>query len=115
MTTDVTFRGIEPSRALIHLVETCAARLDRVFSRIERCDVTIDVPHRHQDRDRTFHVRIVLTVPGKVLAATRDPLPTGHDSAYLAVSDAFRVIRRQLAEYAHQREEARRSDDVMAR
>jgi hypothetical protein len=40
-------------------------------------------------------------VPGQVLSVTQDPgNAEGHEDVYVAISDAFRAVRRQLQSYA---------------
>jgi ribosome-associated translation inhibitor RaiA len=98
--TDVTFRGVDASASLHSFVLECTERLAHVFDRIERCDVTIELPHRHQQRGRAWQVRVLVAVPGKVLAATHEPGPDADESPYAAVSHAFRTVRRQLEDHA---------------
>jgi hypothetical protein len=95
MQLDVTFRGIDPSPHLAGFVRSWSRRLARVHPRIERCDVQIELPHRHRRRGRCFRVAVRVAVPGRDIVVTgeaganRDP--------YVAVRDACRAARRQLA------------------
>jgi ribosome-associated translation inhibitor RaiA len=103
-TTEVTFRDLDPSPTLEAFARRCAARLSRVSDRIQRCDVQIELPHRHQQQGRRFHVGVVIALPGRLIAVTRDPGEDGaHDDPYVAVRDAFRAARRRLAAYTRQR------------
>lgn len=97
---DITFRAMEPSTAVVNTINDWAARLDHSFDRIERCAVTIEVPHRHQRQGNTFRVRIELTVPNQVITVSRDPgLDHKHEDVYVAIADAFRAARRQLQDH----------------
>lgn len=98
---DITFRAMEPSPAVVDAVNEWAERLAHSFDRIERCAVTIEVPHRHQRQGNTFHVRIELTVPNQMITVSRDPgLDHKHEDVYVAITDAFRAARRQLQDHA---------------
>ena len=93
----VTFRGLEPSEALETFTRRWADRLDRVDDRIRRCDVAIELPHRHQHQGQRFHVRIAVALPGREVVVSHEPgEDAAHESAYVAVRDAFRAARRQL-------------------
>jgi hypothetical protein len=99
--TDVVFLGMDPSPSLEAFARTWAARLSRVNDRIQRCEVRIELPHRHQLNGRQFHVSVVVAVPGQDLAVTHEPGDVGaHEDAFVAVRDAFRVARRRLEEQA---------------
>jgi hypothetical protein len=101
MTLDIVFRGMAESPAVTAVVRRWAARLDRSCEYIRHCSVTIELPHRRQRSGGTFHVRIELAVPDRVIVASRDPgLDHGHEDVYVALADAFRAARRQLANYA---------------
>jgi cold shock CspA family protein/ribosome-associated translation inhibitor RaiA len=101
---DVTFRGFEPSEALNARIAEWMEKLDRVYSRIGRCEVLVETPHRHHRHGRHFHVRIRLTVPGGEIVASHDPGADGaHEDVYVALRDAFTAVRRQLEDYVRTR------------
>jgi ribosome-associated translation inhibitor RaiA len=95
MQLDVTFRGIDPSPHLEGFVRTWSRRLARVHPRIERCDVRIEVPHRHRRQGRRFHVAVVVAIPGRDIVVTGEA--GANEDPYVAVRDACRAARRQLA------------------
>jgi ribosome-associated translation inhibitor RaiA len=97
---DITFRGMAANTAIKAAVSTWAAKLERVYERIQRCDVVLEVPHHHQSKGREFHIRIVLTVPGAVLVVSRDPgTDDAHEDIHVAIRDSFRAARRQLEDH----------------
>jgi ribosome-associated translation inhibitor RaiA/cold shock CspA family protein len=98
---EVTFKEIERSTAVEARVRELAAKLERVFDRVIRCDVVVETPHRHQNKGRQFHVRVRLTVPGGELVVSHDPGPDGaHEDVYVTIRDAFAAAKRQLEDYA---------------
>lgn len=98
---DITFRGMEPSSAVEASINEWAARLDHTYDRIERCEVVVELPHRHQRQGNTFHVRIEVAVPNHVITVSRDPgLDHKHEDVYVAIADAFRAALRQLQDHA---------------
>lgn len=92
---------MDRSQAVESSIERWVERLTTAFARIERCDVVIDMPHRHGRRGNLFHVRIDLAIPQKVIVVSTDPgQDHGHEDVYVAVADAFRAARRQLQDHA---------------
>jgi hypothetical protein len=60
----VTFRGLAPAQALDSDVRERVSWLEHFYTGIVRCQVLVEVPHRHRHHGRHFHVRIEVTVPG---------------------------------------------------
>lgn len=98
---EITFKEIERSAAVEARIHELAAKLERVFDGVIRCDVMVETPHRHQHKGRQFHVRVRLTVPGGEIVASHDPGPNEtHEDVYVAVRDAFNAAKRQLEDHA---------------
>ena len=95
-----------PSPRLDALVREKAAELERFYPRITSCHVWLEHPGQHHRRGKGAHfrVRIELTVPGKTLVVSRDPLAhLPNEDVYLATTEAFHEMRRQLQDFARQR------------
>jgi len=92
---EITFRGMPNSPAAEAAIHRWVARLEHVYSRIQRCAVVFEQPHRNQRHGNEFHVRIDLSVPDRDIAVSRDS-----EDAYLAISEAFRAARRQLQDFS---------------
>lgn len=94
----ITFHGLDPSDALEQSIRECAAKLDSIYPRIQRCDVAIETPH--QRGGLQYHVRIDITVPNGEIVVSHDPGPNeAHKDPTLAIRDSFRAARRQLEDY----------------
>jgi ribosome-associated translation inhibitor RaiA len=94
------FRGMQARPEVERRIEEWAAKLDTAFADIKKCDVVVEVPHRHHRQGRAFHVRITLTVPGDTIAISHDPGDgDSHDDVLVAVHDAFHAARRRLEDY----------------
>ena len=104
--TEIRFRGMTPSPAVEEAIHRWVDHLAQVSNRITRCDVILEVPHRHHQRGRTFHARIELAVPGRIIVAARDPGHPAHENAFVAVADAFRAAKRQLLDFIRIKEAA---------
>ena len=96
----ITFKELDHSDAIEARIHELASRLERVFDRIEMCEVMIEAPHRHQRNGRQYHVRIRLAVPGDDIIVSHDPgADEAHEDPYVAIRDSFRAARRQLDEH----------------
>ena len=119
--THITFRGLPTSEALDSDIRERIAWLEQFYGGIVRCRVLVELPHRHAERGRRFHVRIELSVgagaPPIVVSYDRSSravdeaeaerskaVETGAElrDAQVAVHDAFDAARRQLEDYARQ-------------
>ena len=103
----ITFRSMDPSTALEARIGELAQRLERFSSHIGRCNVVIEVPHKHGHKGHLYEVHIELTVPGgEVVASHEHRAKHSHEDVYVALRDAFNAVRRQLED----RERERRQD-----
>jgi cold shock CspA family protein/ribosome-associated translation inhibitor RaiA len=121
----ITFRNMEPSQAIEDNIREKAAKLDSLYDRIMSCRVTVEAPHRHHHKGKSYQVRIDLTVPGDELVIDRAPKRlaaatkqrdgeietdftevhepskhAAHEDAYVALRDAFNAAGRKLQDYA---------------
>lgn len=99
----ISYRHTEPSDALNALIEEKADELEDFYPRIIGCHVFVERPgqhHHRQGKGAHYRVRIELTVPGKLLVVSRDPpLHKANEDPFLAASEAFHEIRRQLQDF----------------
>lgn len=72
-------------------------RLQRFYSRITSCRVTIEVPQRRHRTDRKLYgARLALTVPLGPIVIDRQPRQT----LETALDEAFQAARRRLQDHA---------------
>jgi cold shock CspA family protein/ribosome-associated translation inhibitor RaiA len=81
-----------------------AARLEKLYRRVQRCEVTIASPHRNKHKGRIFHVSIRIDVPGHTLSVSREAEedPT-HQTLHFALRDAFLALGRRLEDQVDER------------
>lgn len=97
----IFFRDMDSTPSLDHLVRRWMKRLERIYDRIERCEVMIERPHQHQRKGHRIRVRVTLAVPGPDIVVSREHgLDGAHEDVYVAVRDAFHAARRQLEDHA---------------
>jgi len=106
---EVRFRDMPASATLEQFARRWAAKLERIYDRIERGEVVIERPHQHHHQGQHVHVRVTLSVPGPDIVVNHEQALDGsHEDAYVAVRDAFRAARRQLEDHS----ERPRSDEA---
>lgn len=89
-------RNLSLSDAAKKEIREKASKLDHYYDQIVRCRVTVDAPHRRQQKGQRYEVRIDLTVPGAELVVKRLP----NEDLQVAIRDAFDAARRQLEDFA---------------
>jgi cold shock CspA family protein/ribosome-associated translation inhibitor RaiA len=100
---EVSYRRFDPNPEIQELVEREIGKLERYFSRVVSCRVVVELPHRSRGSGNLYHVRIDVSVPGKELVVSRDPSrDERRRSARVAITDAFRAMRRQLEEHSQE-------------
>lgn len=96
----VDYKDVDSSPALTETIQEQAEKLEKYFDRITSCHVIVSHPHRNHNHGNTFHINIILHIPGQELVVNREPEKnTNHEDAYQAVRDAFKVAKRQLQDY----------------
>ena len=132
--TQVTFRGLAQSDALEADIQERVAWLEQFYAGIVRCRVLVEVPHRHRQDGRHFHVRVEMTVPGGApIVVSHEPSLHGplkdveesahrkesdiesvHRYARVAVHEAFDAARRRLQDFAREQRGAVKTHEVPA-
>jgi cold shock CspA family protein/ribosome-associated translation inhibitor RaiA len=100
---EIEFRNMERSDVVEADIRRHAEKLERFFDRITSCRVVFETPHQHHRQGNLYHVRIVLSVPGRELVVDREPAEHhAHEDAHVTVRDAFNAMRRQLEDYVRE-------------
>lgn len=96
----ISFRNLDRSEAIEAAVRKRAARLDRFCGDIMSCRVTVEAPHRHRHKGKTYVVKIDLTVRGGELVVSRTPDDDhSHEDVYVAIRDAFDAMTRRVEDH----------------
>ena len=104
----ITYRGMPHSPAMDARIADLAAALDQYDHRISYFHVVVDENDRHKQKGNLFEVHVDLHIPGHEVVATRQQ----NEDAYVAISQAFEVVTRQLEGFrTKRRDEARHRHD----
>jgi len=129
---EVAFRGLPHSDRLESAIRERVAWLEQFHPGIVRCHVVVELPHRHRQDGRHFHVRVETTVPGRPPIVVDDEpslhaqakhagagarhkdtdVDSDHRYAAVAIRQAFDAARRRLEDVARRQRGAVKSHDV---
>lgn len=91
-TTQITLRNIQRSTALHDRIRQLREHLERYHPNILTCRVSLEETGKRHAQGKQFDVAVTVHIPGHEIVVTRS-----HDEdVYLALRDAFDVVRRQL-------------------
>ncbi len=93
----IASRNIDVTERIQAAIDDRIARLERFFSRIHACRVSIEGPGGHHKQGR-WQVRINLTVPGAAMTVARRSTASAED----AIRDAFNAADRRLEDYVRE-------------
>jgi len=121
----ITFRNLAPSEEIEKRIRKKVEKLGLFYNHLLSCRVTVETPHRHHRKGRSYAVRIDLAVPENELvirhttnrlaitrrtSANKAELqlheshePSKHaarEDLYVAIRDAFDAAGRKLQDYA---------------
>ena len=107
---ELAFHNLAPSDAMKAAVKREVRRLERHYDHIIGCRVVIEMPHkRHRPGNNIPDVHILLRVPGREIAVTRELTSAGDKksavNAYAMLKDAFQAVQQRLKEYRRQAHE----------
>src|SRR5262249_54629049 len=104
----ITFHELPSSAAVEAQIRERMEALERVFDRLTACRVIVEGRHRAQRPAQQFHLRIELTMPGKIITVgTGTAEYQAPDDIFVAVRSAFDAVRKRLDHYA-----SRRRDEI---
>jgi cold shock CspA family protein/ribosome-associated translation inhibitor RaiA len=105
---DIAFHGVDASPSIEADIRHHVEKLERRFPRLIGCRVSVEALHRQHQVGNVAEVHIVLSIPGKDIAVSREPggrnRPTVTDLPG-SVRDAFRAAERQLDSHKWERRE----------
>ncbi len=94
---DITFRRRKAVPAVTEYIRERAAKLNQFSDNIQHCRVVIDEFHKDDFKKHSYHVEVVLDVPGKPLIGTYDSnAGDGEDNLYSAIHVTFARVFREL-------------------
>ncbi|HZK89273.1 MAG TPA: HPF/RaiA family ribosome-associated protein [Stellaceae bacterium] len=109
----ITFRDLPSSAAVEEQIRERAEHLEHLFGRVNSCRVIVEGRHRPRRAGKVFHLRVEMSLPGKIVAVGTGPAELhAHDDVFVAVRTAFDAARRQLDHQAQRRRGAVKSHSL---
>lgn len=97
---DIAFHNCQHSDAVEAEIRKHVDRLETRFPQLIGCRVSIEALHQQHRKGNVWDVHIVMSVPGKDLAVSREPHRAhenyAHPDVHSSIRDAFRAAERQL-------------------
>jgi len=100
---DIGFHNMEPSPDIEAEIRQRVEKLERRYSNLIGCRVTVEALHNQHRTGNVHEVHIVLSVPGRDLAVSREPHRAkeryANPNMHAILRDAFEAAERQLESY----------------
>lgn len=93
-TVQTTIRGISSSPAINYHIDRHFNKLERVYSKINKCRVVIDLVKKNTHKDKLYSVSINITIPGKELISKKQA-----PNLFIAIRDSFLAIEQLLEKH----------------
>lgn len=100
---EVTFHNCQHSDAVEAEIRRHVGKLETRFPQLVGCRVSVEALHKQHRTGNVWDVHVVMSVPGKDLAVSREPHRAKENYArpdvQSSLRDAFRAAERQLEAY----------------
>jgi putative sigma-54 modulation protein len=95
---EISFKGLESSRAVENKIAERASRLEKHFDRITSVRVVVAAPNKLAHKGQHYQVKLEIGVPGQgTVVISEDPAGNNPQSDLLiAIRDAFETAERKL-------------------
>lgn len=100
---DIGFHNMEPSADIEAEIRQRVEKLEKRYSHLIACRVTVEALHNQHQTGNVHEVHITLSVPGRDLAVSREPHHAkdryARPDIRTSLRDAFKAAERQLESY----------------
>lgn len=101
---NITFRDIDPSRAIEARINERARRLEKFAQRATSLQVTVAAPHQSGHKGKLYQFTLELRMPKKdIVVRQGDTSNHAHEDVYVAMRDAFSALERRVHEHVEKR------------
>ncbi len=108
---EITYRDVDKTAAIDHLIHDKIAKLERLCSYINSCNIAVEKVHDRPKSGSPYRARIDLTVPpNHELVANSNPIEnTQYVEVDTVIRDAFQKMERQLKDLTDQQRESEKT------
>ena len=95
---EIHFHGIEKSEAVEERVREKVSKLEKHFSRMTRCRVVLEAPHRSPQKPKVYQIKIEISLPRRLPIVVCHEREGSHanEELPLAIRDAFAAALRKV-------------------
>lgn len=99
---EITFKGLDKSRAVEAKIAEKATRLERHFDRMTHCRVVVSAPNKLLHKAKGYEIKIEVGIPDHAPLVIKHEAHAGqaHEALQIAIRDAFDAAERRIAELA---------------
>ena len=106
---ELSFHGCDHSDALETEIQDRVAKIEEYYGRIVSCRVVVELPHKHHNQGKRFHINIDMSLPGAGHMVHNDHGQNpAHEDVHVAVRDAFNAIEHQVRKVVGKRRDEER-------
>ena len=106
---EIAFHNMDSSPSLEADIRTRVDKLEKRYGRLIGCRVSVEKLHNSRRTGNVFEVHVVMSVPGRDLAVSREPNKAkqkyANPDAWTSVRDAFEAAEKQLESFKQARRE----------
>jgi cold shock CspA family protein/ribosome-associated translation inhibitor RaiA len=100
---EIAFHNMDSSETLEAEIRERVAKLESRYGRLTGCRVSVEALHQQHRTGNVYDVHVILSVPGRDLAVSREPHRAkqkyANPNARTALRDAFEAAEKQLLAY----------------
>lgn len=107
---EIAFHNLPASAPLEAEIRRRVAKLEKFYPRLIGCRVSVEALHNQHQTGNVYEVHVVLSVPGRDLAVSREPHKAkqryANPDVHVSVREAFDAAERQLGQFKERRRDA---------
>lgn len=100
---DIAFHNMEPSPTIEAEIRQHVEKLEKRYDNLIGCRVSVEALHQQHQTGNVHEVHVVLSVPGRDLAVSREPQKAkeryANPNIRTSLRDAFKAAERQLESF----------------
>ena len=98
---EIAFHNLQASESVEAEIRRQVERLETRYGNLTGCRVSVEALHQQHQTGNLYEVHVVLSLPGRDLAVSREPHHAreryAHPDVHTTVRDAFKAIEKQLS------------------
>ena len=114
---EIRYHQLDSSEAITEEIHRRVAKLEKLYSRLVACRVSVEAPHRQHQTGNIYDVHIELSVPGRDIVVTNEPHRPkqryANPDLRTVLRDTFKAAERRLKEFSERQRGETKTHDVL--